>query len=758
VRQLSVGPGPAGTLLVVGDSGNPTPSLIQNVDLVNIIYLGKHVGVNPNNPLECAPLNPGQTTVASGDVNIFGIASPGQTVAINVYEGVMSFFQPLSQLSVAGPQAAILIYSPNAGQGNLVGSWSGAPQPYQDQYGNTVNPGLFANQGSLSSMILQAATLYGANLQQPLVDNANINVPSIYGGTIQETEINFDTTDGFVLMYGTTTTTITNTTPGHTTWTSPVTGPAVIRVWGADGGAGGGGPTWGGTGGGAGEYGGEAHYQLVINQVYPIDVGKAGTGANTGGLGTNGGDSGFDNFAVLGGGGSAGGSGGNGGNKSTNTWHFPGGNGGGSGAGAGSGGGGRAGTLGPGGNGVAGGATVGGAGGAAGAGIGGAVGATGGGVGANGNNGPGGGSGCGMASSAQTGTTTYYMGASATYYGSDASGGNANNQRNLTTPLYQGGETASGGAYNGTQKSLCVISGNVQADMTGKTIDSVTIQFTNQHSWYGSGQYINLGYNNRTSLPSSWNAADITNVGSYWINQGATTVYDVTNTGLPAALQSGAAKALTLGPGSPNMNLWNYGFFSGPGTGYGPVIVITWHTGSVPVKAGNGGNGRVDIIYTNTQTLVGALSPVAGTDAGGNAYDAAYTGLLSAFQPGSNPSVVESWHSVSPPSPLTGTMRYRYRGTRHVEIKFDLVVPGTASSGTITLFTLPSAYWPLNNYKSNTPGCFTNAPTSITQLASVLNMRFQVTTAGVVQVLAFPGGASGPGITEMDGAYLVPLD
>lgn len=96
MQQLSIGSGPAGTLLVAGNPDNPTPTVIQNVDAVNILYIGKEVSVNPSIPFECAPLYPGQTTIADGSVNIFGIADRGKTVAINVYEGMMSFFQPVN--------------------------------------------------------------------------------------------------------------------------------------------------------------------------------------------------------------------------------------------------------------------------------------------------------------------------------------------------------------------------------------------------------------------------------------------------------------------------------------------------------------------------------------------------------------------------------------------------------------------------------------------------------------------------------------
>lgn len=94
MKQWSIAGGPSGTLLVVGDPDNPVQTLIQNVDEVNTVYLGETAGVNPNNPLNSVPLGPGQTSIATGDINVFGIsAAPGQFVAVNTMRGFGNFFQ-----------------------------------------------------------------------------------------------------------------------------------------------------------------------------------------------------------------------------------------------------------------------------------------------------------------------------------------------------------------------------------------------------------------------------------------------------------------------------------------------------------------------------------------------------------------------------------------------------------------------------------------------------------------------------------------
>lgn len=748
-----------------GDSDNPVPVLISNVDPVNTVYIGENVGLNPANPLTCTPLPPGQYIVASGTLNVFGIAAPGQIVAVNVYTGMMSFFQPIVQLIISGTNAAVLIYSPTPGLGNLVGSWA-APPGFTDQYGNVVPAGLNATGGSLSSMTIDSSTITNAIIQNALIQGGQIVNAAMSGGTVYETTITFDTGGGGAFLYATTTTTVSFNTTGNTNWSSPVTGPAIVRVWGADAGAGGGSSLRGGEGGGAGAFGGEPAYNLVQGQNYIVTVGQGGTGGNTGQGGQGGGDSGFDNFGVLGNGGNAGSGfvGGLGGSKSPQTTSFAGGNGGGDGTQStgGCGGGGRAGSSGPGGNGNKSTSATGGIGGSAGGGIGGHVGGNGGNNGANGNSG-GAGGGCGAATSASTGTSSYNVTYSASYYGADASGGNANAQRNYGSPMYQGGTTSSGGGYNGTMKSLGFLGpGNPQSDLAGKTIDSVQIALNCQHSWYGSGMYAVLGYNGRGTLPSTWDASDVTPVTSFWIAPGGYSFVDVTGYGFGNALQNGTAKCISLGPGTPNMNLYNYGYFSGAGSTYPPVIQVNWHTGAAPVKAGNGANGLVQVTYQNTTAMVGALSPIAGTDASGNAFGSGYTGEIQSFHPGSSPTTVETWQVISSlPTGWTAQntgVRYKRIPGNQVRIQASAAIGVGAATGTINLFTLPSGYIPANQQRFGGFSYFTNAQTTVASINSLLNMRFQVTSAGAVQFLAFPGGASGSGITEIDGQWDIPLD
>lgn len=173
MRQLSISSGPAGTLLIAADSDNPIPSLIQNVDPANILYIGKDVGVNPANPLECTPLGPGQSAVANGSINVFGIASPGQVVAVNVYEGVVSFFQPTSlnnriieggyfisgsgggttwQQAQPSAPGYFLYYDTGAGNPQII--YSNAAGAWTDQWGNSGGGGItFVGLASLQNIL-----------------------------------------------------------------------------------------------------------------------------------------------------------------------------------------------------------------------------------------------------------------------------------------------------------------------------------------------------------------------------------------------------------------------------------------------------------------------------------------------------------------------------------------------------------------------------------------------------------------------------
>jgi hypothetical protein len=569
------------------------------------------------------------------------------------------------------------------------------------------------------------------------------------------------------LSYTQTQSQVIQTTHGTYTWTAPANCTAAkIECWGAGAGAGGGSGARGGEGGGGGEYACEPAYPVVPGQIYSYIVGTGGAGGPTGYGGASGTGTVFDNSGIglptgvfaNGGnagsgfvGGTGGGTGGAGNAPSPNSISAPGSSGGGNGSQS-TGGCGGGGAGGPGGGGTGGatsGSSTGAAGGAGGAGGGGAGGA-GGNNAANGNNGanPGaGGGGCGAATAASSGQSTYRLNSSATYYGSDAGGGNANGVRSgVGGSLYQGGESASGGSYNGTMKSLGVIGGSPSSDLSGKTIDSVSIRLEWLHTWYGNGAYVILGYTGNTSLPGSWNGGGITGVTTWWQgpasdNGGGPDTTDLSGTGLGAALQSGAARSICFGPG-PGMDQYNYyGWFYGAGgdNNQNPLITVTWHTGSQPVQAGSGADGKIIITYYLSGVLQAALQPAAGTDAGGNAFAAGYTGPVQAVHPGSSPSVVETWQSLTPlPSGLTGSVRYKLIAEASCLLVDVNVI---WSSGTAQTFTIPN--FPAG-YQPSAPGAnriYTMAGNSNLSAAGQLPRLF-ITAGGGIQLIV-PASSSG---------------
>lgn len=673
------------------------------------------------------------------------IKSPNYVTGISGWainkDGTAQFNQLTLIVQTSG--AAVLIYAGSAGPGTLIGSWASADGI--DQYGNAYPSGLNAIQGSLIGINLTNAELVSATLIGALLQGPTLTQAAITGGTITQTTIVFDTTGGGLLVYTSTTTTVTFNTPGITTWTSPVTGAAKVKAWGSGAGGGGGAINFdGGFGGGAAEFAEEPNYPILSGQDYEVIVPAGGIGGTSGNAGQDGDQASFDGQGVVANGGLAS-NGSPGGTGSQNTIHNDGGDGGDNQSNTGGGGGGGSGgETGSGGDG----ANATGSGGASGGAAGTGGGATGGNGGSNGNNGsngaaPGaGGGGAGMGTSTTTGSNQYRLSASATYYGTDADSGAPPNAKRFNGTMYQGGETAGGGGFNGTMKSLGIIGGNPQSDLSGKSIDSVSIRLENLHSWYNSGMTVLLGYTNHTSLPGSWNGTGLTSVKNFHINQGAKSTVDLTGGGLGTALQSGAAQAISLGPG-PALSLPYYGYFYGAGgdNNQNPLITVTWHTGAAPNKGGNGADGQVQITYTSGQTLLTAISPLAGTDVNGNAFGAGITvvaGNLQAFTPGSSPTTVETWHAMgafntnfSHGSPAPA---YKLNADNTVSLAGIVNVTSGTTSGTV--ITLPSStYFPLSTKKWA-------IPISAGTPAGAANAQITVNTSGAIILSAGPTGAA----------------
>jgi hypothetical protein len=127
----------------------------------------------------------------------------------------------------------------------------------------------------------------------------------------------------------------------------------------------------------------------------------------------------------------------------------------------------------------------------------------------------------------------------------------------------------------------------------------------------------------------------------------------------------------------------------GAGAGYAPSGSNT---------SGPGGDARITITYnTGVVTLMGAASPVAGTDASGNAFSAGFTGQIVAFHPGSSPAVVETPQTVTLDSGWTNVNAIRYWLTPENTVKmFGSITHAAFTTGTNINSSnlLPSGYRP----------------------------------------------------------------
>jgi hypothetical protein len=133
------------------------------------------------------------------------------------------------------------------------------------------------------------------------------------------------------------------------------------------------------------------------------------------------------------------------------------------------------------------------------------------------------------------------------------------------------------------------------------------------------------------------------------------------------------------------------------------------------------------LIYSGTPAagnLIGAWSGSSGTDAFSNAFAADISAFnITALQPGSSPTALETWHTLGPIGNGWTTNHGRYRRTAENEIQLDvsLTAGGSPTYGNITWpNTMPAAYRPLVTRR------LAGVPTGATASHSTIN------TTGVV--------------------------
>lgn len=568
---------------------------------------------------------------------------------------------------------------------------------------------------------------------------AGPNDPTLLGkvaakGQLSDARLNALVTDQGqpITVYTPVPTVVTQGTAGTYNWTCPAgVTSAQIEVWGGGGGGGGGDSGHGGGGGGGGAYAQEPSYPVTPGVTYTYVVGDGGDGAiNNQGQGDDGGATYFDINGVTGGLGvytpggssSSGLNGGAGGPRNTaQTFSHSGGNGGGDGTQStgGCGGAGSGGFSNAGGAGAKSTTSTGAAGGAAGPG-GGASGGTGGNAGLTGGDGnsPGaGGGGVGAATAAGQVVLSYSPVLSATYYGSDAIGGNANNPYSAAgTTMYQGGLFTGDGQYLGTMKSVMILPSSVASDLSAVTVDTVRLALTNLTSQNSTGLIVVLNYSAATALPASFDGVTGVTAGQVWAAPMGVSHTQNVSDALAGPLKTGAAKALILGP-PPAFDDGYYGTFAGAGQAGTPVLTVIGHTGAAQVHSGDGGDGQVVITYTLPGVPVGGIMPVASTDDNGHDFAAGYTGQVSAFQPNSSPANVETWHTIGGANGWTSGIKYQLRSDNCVYV-LGLATSPSSITSTVAII-LPAAYrpqttndYPVSAHSGTIAGVFVRVDTS----------------------------------------------
>jgi hypothetical protein len=135
------------------------------------------------------------------------------------------------------------------------------------------------------------------------------------------------------------------------------------------------------------------------------------------------------------------------------------------------------------------------------------------------------------------------------------------------------------------------------------------------------------------------------------------------------------------------------------GTVVAGIVDATTITGAQFVATGSAGE---ILIYSGSPAagnLIGAWSGAAGTDAFGNAFaDDISAFNITALQPGSSPTALETWHTLGPIANgwTTNHGRYRRTATNEIQLDISLTAGGSPTYGTITWpNTMPAAYRPL---------------------------------------------------------------
>lgn len=189
----------------------------------------------------------------------------------------------------------VYIYAGTPTTGNLIVSISATGG--MDAFGNTYPQGLSVSQGEIDGTTIHGSSITAGSLSAGSIGNTAIVNSDFNGGTVDNSNITFDSNGGTLLVYASTTTTATFTTSGSFTVPAGVTA-LTVECWGAGGGAAGGGlgggANSGGYGGGGGAYAKVNSLTVTPGNSYAYVVGTGGSGGAPNNLGSSGSASTFD--------------------------------------------------------------------------------------------------------------------------------------------------------------------------------------------------------------------------------------------------------------------------------------------------------------------------------------------------------------------------------------------------------------------------------------------------------------------------------
>jgi hypothetical protein len=272
--------------------------------------------------------------------------------------------------------------------------------------------------------------------------------------------------------------------------------------------------------------------------------------------------------------------------------------------------------------------------------------------------------------------------------------------------------------------------------VNGTTIQGATFEGTNWiENSFGSFYYSGTPAANNliaSIAPASGNdAAWTSGLGNDYLSGTAAYNYSASVFPSNALIQAGGGLAWLTSSGPGNLRGWS------------SVVSITYQNGSGTGYTIDTTGAALNqfTIRTANSTFNGSILSTGGTPL-------APTKITT-----------DGWHSPGTmPSGWTGTLRYALMPDNTVMIHCQCAVSsGSAASSSFNLFSgLTSTYRPANESRGPV-GYFINGVPSLAQVQAILDMRWQVTTGGSVNILAYPGGATGSGITEIDFVAVYPL-